>query len=62
MINIYTAKDGKWSIMSLLTVIVTALSMTISLSLAIFYKFWKIEKIKQEHEMEQKAGICMVTR
>lgn len=48
--------------MSLLTVIVTSLATTMSVSLAIFYRFWKIKKIKQEHEMEQKAGICMVTR
>ncbi|KAE8386944.1 hypothetical protein BDV23DRAFT_196094 [Aspergillus alliaceus] len=60
MVNIYTAKDGKWSIMSLLTVIVTALSSTASLALALFYKFWKMATIKREHDMEQEAGWRLV--
>ncbi|KAB8067368.1 hypothetical protein BDV29DRAFT_186275 [Aspergillus leporis] len=60
IINIYTAKSGNWSIMSLLTVIVTALSTTASLALVLFYKFWKMEKVKEEHELEQKAGWRLV--
>ncbi|PIG85281.1 hypothetical protein AARAC_004372 [Aspergillus arachidicola] len=60
IINIYTAKNGKWSIMSLLTVIVTGLSATASLALAIFYKFWEMERIKRQHDLEQKVGWRLV--
>ncbi|KAE8396898.1 hypothetical protein BDV37DRAFT_277318 [Aspergillus pseudonomiae] len=60
IVNVYTAKGGKWSIMSLLTVIVTALSAITSLALALYYKFWRMEKIREEHEREQKAGLCLV--
>ncbi|KAE8332982.1 hypothetical protein BDV39DRAFT_166113 [Aspergillus sergii] len=60
LINIYTAKNGNWSIMALLTVIATATTAFSSLAVALFYKFWKIRKLKEEHEREQKAGLVMV--
>ncbi|OGM39147.1 hypothetical protein ABOM_012222 [Aspergillus bombycis] len=60
IINIYTAKNGKWSIMSLLTVIITALSAAVSLALTVFYKFWKMERIKRQHDLEQEAGWRLV--
>jgi hypothetical protein len=46
--------------MALITAIVTGLSPATSLVMACFYKFWKINVIKQEHEREQQAGLCMV--
>jgi hypothetical protein len=48
--------------MALLTVIATASSATTSLALAVFYKFWKIKKLMEEHERERKAGMRMVYR
>lgn len=46
--------------MALLTVIATATTAFSSLAVALFYKFWKIRKLKEEHEREQKAGLVMV--
>ncbi|KAE8371414.1 hypothetical protein BDV26DRAFT_302789 [Aspergillus bertholletiae] len=55
LVNIYTAQSGDWSIMALLTVIATGLSMVSSLALIIIYKFVKLERVKQEHEIELNA-------
>lgn len=56
LINIYTARDGNWSIMALLTVVATGLSAVISLVLTGFYKFWKLKIVKQEHERQTMVG------
>ncbi|KAL3416228.1 hypothetical protein V8F44DRAFT_480336, partial [Aspergillus fumigatus] len=60
LINIYTAKGGDWSIMALITAIVTGLSLAMSLAMACFYKLGKINVIGQEHDRERHAGLCMV--
>ncbi|GFF44665.1 hypothetical protein IFM51744_05876 [Aspergillus udagawae] len=60
-INVYTAQNGEWSIMAVVTVIVTGMSTAVSLSLTIIYKFGKLERVKREHEMELKAGFHMVS-
>jgi hypothetical protein len=60
LVNIYTAREGEWSIMALLTTIVTGLSASGSLILLIIYRFGKLVKIKEEHEMETKAGFQRV--
>jgi hypothetical protein len=46
LVNIYTIKRDDWSIMALITMIITGLSLVISLVMACFYKFWKINIIK----------------
>lgn len=56
LINIYTARDGDWSIMALLTVVATGLSAVISLVLTSFYKFWKLKLVKQEHDRQTRVG------
>ena len=56
LINIYTARDGDWLIMALLTVVATGLSTVISLVLTGFYKFWKLKLVKQEHEQQTRVG------
>lgn len=56
LINIYTARDGDWSIMALLTVVATGLSAVISLVLTSFYKFWKLKLVKQEHDRQTEVG------
>ncbi|KAE8334762.1 hypothetical protein BDV26DRAFT_287303 [Aspergillus bertholletiae] len=61
LVNIYTAREGEWSIMALLTTIVTGLSASGSLTLLIIYRFGKLVKVKQEHEMETKAGFQRVS-
>lgn len=56
LINIYTAKDGDWSVMALLAVIAAGLSTACSLALIIIYRLGKLEKVKKEHELETNAG------
>lgn len=51
LINVYTAKDGVWSIMPLLTVIVTGLVALLSMVITAYYYFLSNE-IKDEHERE----------
>ncbi|KAF4182504.1 hypothetical protein CNMCM8694_006752 [Aspergillus lentulus] len=60
-VNVYTAQNGEWSIMAVVTVIVTGISTAVSLSLTIIYKFGKLERVKREHEMEMKAGFHVVS-
>ena len=58
IVNIYTAKSGDWSIMALLTTIMTGLVLVISVALTIVYKFGKLQKVRQEHDLEIRAGFC----
>ncbi|KAA8642350.1 hypothetical protein EYZ11_012327 [Aspergillus tanneri] len=60
LINVYTAKDGYWSIMALLTVIVSGFLAAVSLIFTLVYRFWKLRLIKEDHERESKAGLCIV--
>lgn len=52
LINIYTAKDGDWSIMAVLTVGTTAASALACLVLMTLF-FMKLERVKEEHEEEE---------
>ena len=61
LINLYTARDGDWSIMALLAIIAAGLSAACSLALAVIYKFVKLEKVKREHELEVNAGFRRVS-
>ncbi|KAL4947081.1 hypothetical protein BDW69DRAFT_199917 [Aspergillus filifer] len=60
LVNIYTAKDGCWSVMALLTVIVSGVLALLSTALMVFYKFWKLRIVMEDHERETRAGICNV--
>jgi hypothetical protein len=60
LINIYTAKDRCWSIMALLTVIVSGVLAVSSAGLTVVYKFWKLRIVVEDHERENRAGICKV--
>ncbi|CAG8901457.1 unnamed protein product [Penicillium egyptiacum] len=51
-INIYTAKDGDWSIMALLTFIASILSVASSVILTYIYKFRKLKMVIEEHFRE----------
>lgn len=61
LINIYTARDGDWSIMALLTVITAGLSTASSLALVIIYRLGKLEKVKKEHKLEMNADFCRMS-
>lgn len=52
LINIYTARDGDWSIMAVLTVVVTAGTALASLVFLAFY-FVKLAQVRYEHEQEE---------
>ncbi|PYH40989.1 uncharacterized protein BP01DRAFT_377369 [Aspergillus saccharolyticus JOP 1030-1] len=54
-ISIYTAKNGDWSIMALLSIIITGLSAVIYLALTLVYKFWKLQKVIEEHKRVTRA-------
>ncbi|KAF7177422.1 hypothetical protein CNMCM7691_005627 [Aspergillus felis] len=58
LINIYTAKDKCWSIMALLTVVVSGVLAASSAGLTIVYKFWKLRIVLEDHEREIRAGLC----
>lgn len=60
LVNIYTAREGNWSIMALLTIIITSLSASGFLALVMIYKFGKLVKVKQEHDLELRAGFHRV--
>ncbi|KAJ5883440.1 uncharacterized protein N7473_010326 [Penicillium subrubescens] len=50
MVSLYTGHGGDWSIMALLTVIVSSLSVASSFFLLIVYKLVKLEEVKREHD------------
>ncbi|KAJ5120838.1 uncharacterized protein N7515_010226 [Penicillium bovifimosum] len=50
IVSLYTAHNGDWSIMVLLTVITSGLSVACSLILLYIYKFGKVQRLKQEHK------------
>ena len=52
IINIYTAKNGDWSIMALLTFIASSLSVVSSVILIYIYKFRKLKMVIEEHLRE----------
>ena len=56
IISLYTAYDGDWSIMALLTIIASGLSVTSAFGLLIIYKFGKLERLKQEYILIVSSG------
>ncbi|KAJ5417420.1 uncharacterized protein N7487_000970 [Penicillium crustosum] len=60
VINIYTARNGHWPIMAVLTASITATIALASLFLILVYQFGKLESIKREHIREINAGFQMI--
>ncbi|KAH8430088.1 uncharacterized protein LDX57_007758 [Aspergillus melleus] len=52
LINIYTARDGDWSIMALITTIITGVTLVTSFSLAMVFKFIKLKEVQEAHVRE----------
>jgi hypothetical protein len=50
LVNVYTAKRGDWSIMALLTVVVTVFTATMSVVAIACFRFWLLKNIKREHD------------
>ncbi|KAL2795467.1 hypothetical protein BJX66DRAFT_350479 [Aspergillus keveii] len=61
LVNIYTAKNGDWSIMAVLTTIITGLTFSVSVAFTTLFKFVKLERLRREHDLEIKAGFCQVS-
>jgi hypothetical protein len=49
IINIYTARDGYWLVMAIVTASVTASSAVILLGL-LLYNFWYLQKARSDHD------------
>ncbi|KAL2801547.1 hypothetical protein BJX63DRAFT_417150 [Aspergillus granulosus] len=61
LINIYTAKSGNWSIMAVITTVMTGTSFLCSSLLVIWYKFFKLKRVEEEHEAEMRARALMLS-
>ena len=49
LINVYTAKDGEWSVPAITTVIVTSICAGTSLVLFLVYN-WLLYQVKKDHD------------
>lgn len=56
LINIYTARDGDWLIMALITTIITGVTLVAASSLTIAMKFIKLKKVQEAHLHEVYLG------
>ncbi|GLA55982.1 hypothetical protein AnigIFM63604_003471 [Aspergillus niger] len=56
LINIYTARDGDWSIMALITTIITGVTLVAAASLTIVFKFIKLKEVQEAHLREVYLG------
>ncbi|GIJ89517.1 hypothetical protein Asppvi_008459 [Aspergillus pseudoviridinutans] len=53
LINIYTARSGDWSVMAIVTTVMTGSTLLVSSLLAVVFKFFMLKKIEEEHELEE---------
>lgn len=56
LVNIYTARDGSWSVMALMTTITTAVSLSMSVGLFVVYKFIWLKNVRDNYESVLRAG------
>ncbi|KAL2414641.1 hypothetical protein ABEF91_004826 [Exophiala dermatitidis] len=61
LINVYTAKDGNWSVTATITVTITSACAGISLILFLVYNNWLLHQVKKDHDaqMGNEAGTEM---
>lgn len=50
LINVYTARQGSWSVPAAITAAVTGSFTTITAILLLVYDTWLLGKIRQEHD------------
>ncbi|PGG98659.1 hypothetical protein AJ80_09496 [Polytolypa hystricis UAMH7299] len=55
IINVYTAKDGHWSVMAIVTATATALLTVAMLASLILYNFFLLRQIREDHEAQVNA-------
>ncbi|KAL2834165.1 hypothetical protein BJY01DRAFT_239192 [Aspergillus pseudoustus] len=49
LINIYTTRDGDWSIMVLITTIITGVTLVAACLLTMVFKFIKLKEAEEAH-------------
>ncbi|KAK5188857.1 hypothetical protein LTR96_010861 [Exophiala xenobiotica] len=52
LINVYTAKDGNWSVTATITVTITSACAGISLILFLVYNNWLLYEVKKDHDTQ----------
>lgn len=55
LINVYTAKDGEWSVSARITAIMTGTCAGASLVLFLVYNNWLLYRVKKDHETKSKG-------
>ncbi|KAJ6126483.1 hypothetical protein N7523_002095 [Penicillium sp. IBT 18751x] len=48
IVNVCASQGGDWSVMAIVTTVVTGTTLLVSVALLCFYKFYLLEKVKQE--------------
>ncbi|KAH1607625.1 hypothetical protein KXX21_005130 [Aspergillus fumigatus] len=61
LINIYTARSGNWSVMALVTTVMTGSTLLVSSLLAVAFKFFMLKKIEEEHELDMRTRALVST-
>ena len=54
-VNIYTSRGGQWSVMAIVTTVVTGPTFLISFSLLVVYRLYKLRRIILEDEAESRG-------
>lgn len=55
-VNIYTARDGSWSVMALMTTIMAVVTLSMSVGFFVIYKFVWSRKVREDYELVLCAG------
>jgi len=55
IINIYTARNGFWSVTAIVTAAITCSCTTFLLTLFLVYDTWLLKKVKEDHELALEA-------
>lgn len=56
LINVYTTQDGDWSIMALITTIITRVMLVAASLLTVVFKFIKLKEVQEAHLHEVYLG------
>jgi hypothetical protein len=56
LINVYTAKDGEWSVSATITIIMTSTCAGTSLVFFLVYNNWLLYQVKKDHKTKSNGG------
>jgi hypothetical protein len=51
IVNVCTSRGGDWLVMAIATTVVTRTTLVVFLTLLMVYKFYKLERVRQEDEL-----------